>query len=85
MALGRWQELLLLDRACRVKELAMTRLEANMQILKTLAMYAEKCPDQRFCQMLYNLNVLRQGEDEFYTESEDTLHAVKQALRCQRD
>ena len=51
-----------------------TRLEANRQILKILDVYVEAYPNQRFNQLLQNLEVVISGQsDQFYEESTETL------------
>lgn len=59
----------------------MTRLEANRQILKTIEAYVEAFPNQRFNQLLQNLEVVIPGHsDQFYEESAETLKRL--AKKC---
>jgi hypothetical protein len=67
----------------------MTRLEANIEILKILSEYLEKNPDMRFGQALNNLGIVEQKlnidgstvwENYFYIESEDTLNRMKKGI-----
>jgi len=54
----------------------MTRLEANRQIIQRISEYVEEFPDQRFHQVLQNMNIEHPGTDEFYVESEETLNSI---------
>lgn len=60
----------------------MTRLEANREILAILSDFIEGCTDQRFSQILVNLNIVEMDSlgtwrDEFYLESSKLLERVK--------
>jgi hypothetical protein len=48
----------------------------NVQILEELREYLLKNPSIRFCQALYNLNIVGK-EDRFYEESSKTLSRVR--------
>jgi hypothetical protein len=48
----------------------------NVQILEELREYLLKNPSIRFCQALYNLNIVAK-EDRFYEESSKTLSRVR--------
>jgi hypothetical protein len=60
----------------------MTRKEANLEIIRLIHAYAETYPDQRFGQILQNIDVVRRSksastlEDEYYLESEELLKRV---------
>lgn len=59
----------------------MTRQEANRKILEVISDYVEKCPDIRFWQLLYNLDIIR-GEpfeikDDFVRESVEMLNNLR--------
>ena len=62
----------------------MTRQEANEEILHRLSGYIHDNPGIRFCQALFNLRIVEDSsddyttwEDEYYTESSETLRRVK--------
>jgi len=67
----------------------MTRLEANRKILEILKVMVETYPDQRFGQMMRNVDVVREVKidtkeftglvwiDEFNLESEELLNRIK--------
>lgn len=64
----------------------MTRLNANREIVKTLAALVECYPDMRFHQLLANLDVtkydphssgIRVVRDEYHVESEVVLERIK--------
>jgi hypothetical protein len=55
----------------------MNRLEANREILKYLSHIIEECPDWRFQQILFNLNLYTPNKDRFYEESTETLGILK--------
>ena len=40
----------------------------------------QKNPDQRFCQILSNYDFIDGVEDDFYTENEETLKNVTEAM-----
>ena len=71
----------------------MTRKEANMEIVRLMVNYINMNPDQRFCQILQNLEILEDdgdyGEkgliDSFYEEFTTTLERVKNTLRGKHD
>jgi hypothetical protein len=60
----------------------MTRKEANLEIIRLIYAYVENYPDQRFGQILQNIDVVRRSksastlEDEYYLESEELLKRV---------
>jgi len=72
----------------------MTRLEANLEILKQLKKFLVKYPDQRFHQALYNLDLLKDYDTGVFDgmqrqrvchpsynwESVDSLERVKAAV-----
>lgn len=56
------------------------RYESNTEILKILQMVADKYPDWRFWQILWNVFIdLKQ--DRFYEESYDSLEIIKQSIK----
>ena len=59
----------------------MTRQEANKKILEVISDYVEKCPDMRFWQLLYNLNIVRgepfEIQDDFSRESVEILNNLR--------
>ncbi|MBR5598403.1 MAG: hypothetical protein IKW39_00015 [Alphaproteobacteria bacterium] len=60
----------------------MTRYEANKKILEILLKYIENNPEQRFIQILWNLDLINIGnseliEDRYNEESETTLNKLK--------
>ena len=60
----------------------MTRYEANKKILEILSKYIENNPEQRFIQILWNLDLINIGnselvEDRYNEESETTLNKLK--------
>jgi hypothetical protein len=64
----------------------MDRCEANREILRRLSEYIQENPEIRFCQALYNCHIVESLErytwdmawqDEFYTESTETLRRVR--------
>lgn len=59
----------------------MTRQEANRKILEIISDYVEKCPDMRFWQLLYNLNIVRgepfEIQDDFARESVEILNNLR--------
>lgn len=71
----------------------MTRKEANMEIVRLIVNYINMYPDQRFGQILMNLDIIKnQGPYEtmesakkFYEEPTDTLERVKNTLRGKYD
>ena len=64
-----------------------TRLDYNIEILTELTLFFSKNPDQRFGQALANLGIvdtqhgphsgILKWENEYYTESEETLNRIK--------
>ena len=56
----------------------MTRLEANLLILKELETYLKKYPDLRFCQALFALDL---DKDTFFQEPIVTLKIISHANR----
>jgi len=61
----------------------MTRLEANLLILKRIETYLKKYPDLRFCQALFDLDLDR--EDNFHQEPERTLANITNKLEKDAD
>ena len=60
----------------------MTRYEANKKILEILSKYIENNPEQRFIQILWNLDLINIGnseliEDRYNEEPEITLNKLK--------
>jgi len=64
----------------------MNRQEANRKILKELEKNIEKYPDQRFTQLLFNMNIVEHGKgspegyywrDTYNKESEETLRDLR--------
>lgn len=51
------------------------RLENNLECLKVLERMAEKFPDWRFMQLLFNVGLC---EDRFYEEPSVTLQSLKE-------
>jgi len=63
----------------------MTRKEANVRIVEILTNAIEMYPDQRFGQIMRNLDVIEEinesvWKDEFYLESEELLERVMDRL-----
>lgn len=63
----------------------MTRKEYNKQILDLISKYIDQHPNQRFGQILVNLNIIQispKGEiiDPFYEESQTTFEMVKLSM-----
>ena len=65
----------------------MTRKEANMEIVRLMVNYINMNPDQRFTQIIQNLNVVEYDadldilKDNYNEESKVTLKRVKNTLR----
>lgn len=56
----------------------MTRKEANIQLLKELEWFIERCPDQRFGQIITNYFLPHYYDrDPFFEESTETLKTVQ--------
>lgn len=49
------------------------RQECNNKIIQRLSKYLDKYPETRFLQALYNLDIVKVNEDQWYEESQDTL------------
>ena len=49
------------------------RNECNNKIILRLSEYVNKYPEIRFLQALYNLDIVKVNEDQWYEESQDTL------------
>lgn len=49
------------------------RQECNNKIIQRLSEYVNKYPEIRFLQALYNLDIVKVNEDQWYEESQDTL------------
>jgi hypothetical protein len=58
----------------------MTRQEANLEILRLIHEYVEAYPDQRFSQILQNMDVIVTLQDEYYMESEELLKRVAKSV-----
>ena len=56
------------------------RHESNTEILKILQMVADKYPDWRFWQILWNV-FIDLNQDRFYEESYDSLEIIKQSIK----
>lgn len=54
----------------------MTRQEANRKILEKIALIVEREPDWRFHQILQNMNIEHPNQDNWYTESAETLKYI---------
>ena len=61
----------------------MTRLEANIKILKIVKQLAYEFPDMRFIQLLTVVDAIL-GTDQFYEESEVTLKRIKEKIEYQQ-
>lgn len=60
----------------------MTRKEYNKQILDLISKYIDQHPDQRFGQIISNLDIIRTNKsgnivDPFYEESKTTLERMQ--------
>lgn len=53
----------------------MKRIEENRKIVQKLAEMIEHCPETRFIQLLWALNIVS-SEDRFYEESSETLEKM---------
>lgn len=49
------------------------RQECNNKIIQRLNKYINKYPETRFLQALYNLDIIKVNEDQWFEESQDTL------------
>lgn len=58
----------------------MNRLKANLKILATLDRIVSDFPQLRFQQILYIYNIVEDGEDKFYEESEETLKKLRNEI-----
>lgn len=58
----------------------MNRQETNRKILALVSKAVEDHPDCRFHQLLQNLGVEQPAVDQWYEESEDTLHNIKKEI-----
>lgn len=63
----------------------MTRLEANIKILNIVEQLACMFPDMRFNQLLINTQVVLEGKDQFYEESEKTLDRLKNYINTRKN
>jgi hypothetical protein len=69
----------------------MTRKEANMEIVRLIVNYINMNPDQRFTQIIQNLNIVEYDgdsdmlRDNYHEESKDTLERIKNTLRGKHD
>lgn len=55
------------------------RRNRNLEILNELNEHFTMNPDQRFNQALINLDIVRDGSDDWYTEPEETLARISMA------
>jgi hypothetical protein len=61
----------------------MTRKEANMEIVRLIINYINMNPDQRFTQIIQNLDIVEYDgdsnmlRDNYHEESKDTLERIK--------
>ena len=62
----------------------MTRLEANIKILNIVEQLACMFPDMRFNQLLINTQVVLEGKDQFYEESENTLDRLRNYINTRK-
>ena len=62
----------------------MTRLEANIKILKIVKQLAYEFPDMRFIQLLTVVDAIL-GTDQFYEESDVTLERIKKRIEYQQE
>ena len=62
----------------------MTRLEANIKILKIVKQLAYEFPDMRFIQLLMAIDAIL-GTDQFYEESDVTLERIKKRIKYQQE
>ena len=62
----------------------MTRLEANIKILKIVKQLAYEFPDMRFIQLLTVVDAIL-GTDQFYEESDVTLERIKKRIKYQQE
>lgn len=69
----------------------MTRKEANMEIVRLIVNYINMNPDQRFTQIIQNLDIVEYDgdsnmlRDNYHEESKDTLERIKNTLRGKHD
>jgi hypothetical protein len=69
----------------------MTRKEANMEIVRLIVNYINTNPDQRFTQIIQNLDIVEYDgdsnmlRDNYHEESKDTLERIKNTLRGKHD
>lgn len=63
----------------------MTRLEANIKILKIVKQLAYEFPDMRFIQLLTVVDAIISGTDQFYEESDVTLERIKKRIEYQQE
>jgi hypothetical protein len=69
----------------------MTRKEANMEIVRLIINYINMNPDQRFTQIIQNLDIVEYDgdsnmlRDNYHEESKDTLERIKNTLRGKHD
>ena len=62
----------------------MTRLEANIKILKIVKQLAYEFPDMRFIQLLTVVDAIL-STDQFYEESDVTLERIKKRIEYQQE
>ena len=63
----------------------MTRLESNIKILNIAKQLACMFPDMRFNQLLINTQVVLEGKDQFYEESEKTLNRLRNYIKTKKE
>ena len=63
----------------------MNRLESNIKILDILKQLACMFPDMRFNQLLINIQVVLEGKDQFYEESEKTLDRLRNYINTRKN
>lgn len=57
------------------------RLESNKEILIRLEDFLEANPDLRFIQALRALDIIEEGKDKFYEESQTTLKNIEGKIK----
>ena len=63
----------------------MNRLESNIKILDIIKQLAYMFPDMRFNQLLINTQVVLEGKDQFYEESEKTLDRLRNYINTRKN
>ena len=62
----------------------MNRFESNIKILDIVKQLACMFPDMRFNQLLINTQVILEGKDQFYEESEKTLDRLRNYINTRK-